>query len=228
MNKAQADKKSRPNTAMKTQKTMGANAKSSNPKQGKQDLNVSVLKVFRKPSYVRSSFQWWRGLWLNDDQMILTLLLFKASLNTQRTGTAMSTHKSSAANDTGDPTSGASPQIDDAQRPTESEPKSSGLKAPSAIKEVVTGNVKVFARFRPLNQRELDTTGNETSCQFRDPQTVALMGINAKTGNQEPIPYNFDYVFDMSSTQQQVYEVAVIPVVDGVLNGYNGTILAYG
>ena len=25
-----------------------------------------------------------------------------------------------------------------------------------------------------------------------------------------------------------VYDVAVIPVVDGVLNGYNGTILAYG
>lgn len=54
------------------------------------------------------------------------------------------------------------------------------------------------------------------------------MGINSRTGNQEPIPYNFDYVFDMNSTQSMVYDVAVIPVVDGVLNGYNGTILAYG
>ena len=54
------------------------------------------------------------------------------------------------------------------------------------------------------------------------------MGINTKTGNQEPIPYSFDYVFDMSSQQQDVYNVAVTPVVDGVLNGYNGTILAYG
>ena len=32
----------------------------------------------------------------------------------------------------------------------------------------------------------------------------------------------------MSSQQQDVYNVAVTPVVDGVLNGYNGTILAYG
>ena len=86
----------------------------------------------------------------------------------------------------------------------------------------------MFARFRPLNQRELDTTGNETSCEFKDEKTVALMGINQKTGTQEPIPYNFDYVFDMSSTQRKVYDVAVVPVVESVLNGYNGTILAYG
>ena len=54
------------------------------------------------------------------------------------------------------------------------------------------------------------------------------MGINAKTGASEPIPYNYDYVFDMSSTQKGVYDVAVVPVVESVLNGYNGTILAYG
>lgn len=54
------------------------------------------------------------------------------------------------------------------------------------------------------------------------------MGINAKTGASEPIPYNYDYVFDMSSTQKFVYDVAVVPVVESVLNGYNGTILAYG
>ena len=81
------------------------------------------------------------------------------------------------------------------------------------MKEVVTGNVKVFARFRPLNQRELDTTGDETSCDFRDEKTVALMGINQKTGVQEPIPYNFDYVFDMASTQKHIYDVSVVPVV---------------
>ena len=92
-------------------------------------------------------------------------------------------------------------------------PSSAGLKAPTALKEVITGDVKVYARFRPLNQRELNTTGNEISCQFRDEKTVALMGINQKTGAQEPIPYNFDYVFDMSTTQPQVYDIAVVPVV---------------
>lgn len=102
------------------------------------------------------------------------------------------------------------------------------MKGPTQVKEVVTGNVKVFARFRPLNQRELDTTGNEISCEFRDEKTVALMGINQKTGAQEPIPYAFDYVFDMKTNQKHIYDISVVPVVESVLNGYNGTILAYG
>lgn len=55
-----------------------------------------------------------------------------------------------------------------------------------------------------------------------------MLGINQKTGNEEQIPYNYDYVFDMSSTQQKVYDIAVTPIVTSVLNGYNGTILAYG
>jgi hypothetical protein len=32
------------------------------------------------------------------------------------------------------------------------------LKAPTIVKET-SGNVKVFCRFRPLNERELETTG---------------------------------------------------------------------
>lgn len=54
------------------------------------------------------------------------------------------------------------------------------------------------------------------------------MGINQKTGAQEPIPYNFDYVFDLTTTQKKIYDISVVPVVESVLNGYNGTILAYG
>lgn len=54
------------------------------------------------------------------------------------------------------------------------------------------------------------------------------MGINQKTGMQEPIPYSYDYVFDMASTQKDIYNESVVPVVQMVLDGYNGTILAYG
>lgn len=54
------------------------------------------------------------------------------------------------------------------------------------------------------------------------------MGINQKTGVQEPIPYAFDYVFDMKTNQKHIYDISVVPVVESVLNGYNGTILAYG
>jgi kinesin family protein 5 len=54
------------------------------------------------------------------------------------------------------------------------------------------------------------------------------MGTNVKTGAMEPIPYVFDQVYDPSASQAKLYETAVTPIVDSVLKGYNGTILAYG
>jgi len=38
----------------------------------------------------------------------------------------------------------------------------------------------------------------------------------------------FDAVFAPTASQRRVYEEAALPVVDGVLRGYNGTVLAYG
>ena len=73
------------------------------------------------------------------------------------------------------------------------------MKAPSAIKEVITGNVKVFCRFRPLNQRELDTADDMLCVSFKDEKTCSVNGINKNTGSEEPIDYNFDYTFDMDS-----------------------------
>lgn len=40
--------------------------------------------------------------------------------------------------------------------------------------------------------------------------------------------FYFDHAFDPSSTQDHVYNTIARPVVDGVLNGFNGTIFAYG
>ena len=55
-----------------------------------------------------------------------------------------------------------------------------------------------------------------------------MEGVNKATGAVEPIKYTYDACFDPSSTQMQVYDTAVAPIVDQVLNGYNGTIFAYG
>jgi len=38
----------------------------------------------------------------------------------------------------------------------------------------------------------------------------------------------FDRVFDMNSNQKEVYDVAAKPIIDSVLEGFNGTIFAYG
>jgi kinesin family protein 5 len=53
-------------------------------------------------------------------------------------------------------------------------------------------------------------------------------GINARTGVQEPINYTFDHTFDPNCRQIDVYDTAVMPIIDSVLEGFNGTILAYG
>lgn len=40
--------------------------------------------------------------------------------------------------------------------------------------------------------------------------------------------FTYDYVFDVSSSQAQIYGDCVERLVDGALKGYNGTVLAYG
>ncbi|KAJ3148018.1 kinesin-like protein Klp5 [Geranomyces michiganensis] len=42
------------------------------------------------------------------------------------------------------------------------------------------------------------------------------------------IRYGFDRVFDESATQQEVYKGTAKPLLDGVLNGFNATVFAYG
>lgn len=40
--------------------------------------------------------------------------------------------------------------------------------------------------------------------------------------------FAFDVVLDTNATQAELYHSAVAPIVEDVLNGYNGTIMAYG
>lgn len=40
--------------------------------------------------------------------------------------------------------------------------------------------------------------------------------------------FTYDYVFDMGQSQETVYETTARSLVDGSLEGYNATILAYG
>jgi len=40
--------------------------------------------------------------------------------------------------------------------------------------------------------------------------------------------YQFDHVFDLKSNQKEVYDKAAKPIIESVLEGFNGTIFAYG
>jgi Kinesin motor domain len=52
---------------------------------------------------------------------------------------------------------------------------------------------------------------------------------NPKAGDAEPPKnFTFDAVFAASVTQKDIYDTCASSVVESVLNGYNGTIFAYG
>ncbi len=40
--------------------------------------------------------------------------------------------------------------------------------------------------------------------------------------------FTFDSVYDSTSTQREIYDRTAAPIVDCVMEGYNGTIFAYG
>lgn len=40
--------------------------------------------------------------------------------------------------------------------------------------------------------------------------------------------FTYDYVFDMGTTQSQVYDACVSGLIEGCFDGYNATVLAYG
>lgn len=77
-------------------------------------------------------------------------------------------------------------------------------------------NVKVVVRCRPLLETE----------SSQDPQFKIHSSNNSveAAGRQ----YTFDRVFGFESSQESLYEEAGRGIVDSVLEGYNGTIFAYG
>uniref|UniRef100_A0A803N0J7 Kinesin-like protein n=1 Tax=Chenopodium quinoa TaxID=63459 RepID=A0A803N0J7_CHEQI len=55
-----------------------------------------------------------------------------------------------------------------------------------------------------------------------------LNKLSLKKNNWSSESYKFDEVFTESASQKRIYEVVAKPVVESVLSGYNGTIMAYG
>ena len=84
-------------------------------------------------------------------------------------------------------------------------------------------NVNVICRFRPMNELEI-TNGNEQVCVFTSPTSIQFYS----TRERNRYNFNFDHIFQPSSTQQEIYSIGVKDIIDSVLNGYNGTVLAYG
>ncbi|XP_072041922.1 kinesin heavy chain-like isoform X2 [Amphiura filiformis] len=78
-------------------------------------------------------------------------------------------------------------------------------------------NIKVVCRVRPMNQNEV-ASGSGVCTKFVSDEQVQLGGKL----------FVFDKVFRPNTTQEQVYNNCAKAIVKDVLEGYNGTIFAYG
>lgn len=88
-------------------------------------------------------------------------------------------------------------------------------------------SVKVVVRCRPLNVKEVD--GGHESCVEMFPDRGLIEIRNPKLGPTDPIKtFTFDAVYDCNSKQYDLYAETFAPLVDSVLDGFNGTIFAYG
>lgn len=84
-------------------------------------------------------------------------------------------------------------------------------------------NVRVFIRIRPLSKKE-NAEGNENIivCDYKE-NLIAL-----KRNGEHTKPFKFDHVFGPTTVQLDMYRMVAYPIVEKALEGYNGTIFAYG
>lgn len=90
-----------------------------------------------------------------------------------------------------------------------------------------SGKVQVFCRVRPLSS--LEKQYGEARCLklSADGKRVAFNCDNPMTGDKRT-NFKFNHVFEENCSQQDVYNLVGRPMLDAVMKGYNGTVLAYG
>lgn len=90
----------------------------------------------------------------------------------------------------------------------------------ATMKEEVKGiPVRVALRCRPLVSKEINE-GCQTCLSFVPGEPQVVVGTDKS--------FTYDFVFDPSTEQEEVFNTAVAPLIKGIFKGYNATVLAYG
>ncbi|XP_002167125.3 kinesin-like protein KIF3A [Hydra vulgaris] len=94
-------------------------------------------------------------------------------------------------------------------------------------KDTNSDNVRVVVRCRPLSQKEKDTN---CSIAIVCDEVRGTVTIKQEDNRSSDVPkvFTYDRVFGPESKQTDVYNDAARAIVESVLEGYNGTIFAYG
>lgn len=86
--------------------------------------------------------------------------------------------------------------------------------------------IKVVVKCRPMNRREKDLQC--TQVLEVDPSIGQCSIKNAKERDAPPKTFTFDGAYGGNATNEQLYGDVAFPLVEGVTEGYNGTVFAYG
>ena len=94
-----------------------------------------------------------------------------------------------------------------------------------------TYNILVAVRIRPLNQKE-ELISTEETISVENKNTILLKDpngyINPNNIRAKEQFLTFDYVFDKNETQENIFNNTTKFLINGVVNGYNSTVFAYG
>ncbi|KMZ89194.1 kinesin [Plasmodium vivax Brazil I] len=105
-------------------------------------------------------------------------------------------------------------------------------KGGSAEKDL-TYNMNVVIRCRPMSASEKNE-GAKNVIKILDNKMIVLLDPSDNSDNvlrqnrSREKKYVFDYVFDETSSQEEVYKNSVKCLIDAVIGGYNSTVFAYG
>ncbi|XP_051270589.1 kinesin-like protein KIF17 isoform X2 [Dicentrarchus labrax] len=87
-------------------------------------------------------------------------------------------------------------------------------------------SVKVVVRCRPLNEREKALCSKMV--MFMDLHRCQCFIEKPGAADEPPKQFTFDGTYFIDQTTEQMYNEIAYPLVEGVTEGYNGTIFAYG
>ncbi|KAG1668483.1 hypothetical protein FOA52_005256 [Chlamydomonas sp. UWO 241] len=87
--------------------------------------------------------------------------------------------------------------------------------------------VRVVIRCRPLNEKER-TDGRKTIVEMNTSEGSIRLHNPKGDSSEAPKTFTFDQVYDTDSKQIDIFDITAKGIIDSAMEGYNGTIFAYG
>ena len=86
-------------------------------------------------------------------------------------------------------------------------------------------SVKVVMRCRPLTPKEME---DQRECIVNVDMDIGSIQVYNPQNIKELKSFTFDHTYDWRATQQLIFEQTALPILESIMEGYNGTIFAYG